>query len=243
MMFNVAILAGGLATRLRPLTENIPKAMVEIHGRPFIDYQLNYLKSQGIQKVVLCIGYLGHMIEEYVGNGSKYGLQVTYSYDGEIYLGTAGAIKKALALLSNDFFVLYGDSFLPISFVEVQKYFQEIQTSALMTVLKNQNIGDKSNALLKENSLVMYNKKHPSSEMIFIDYGLLIFQKSIFKDIHDSTYVDLADVLTELSTKDQLMGYEVKERFYEIGTFSGIKVLEDYFRLRKINELFSTTPE
>jgi N-acetyl-alpha-D-muramate 1-phosphate uridylyltransferase len=222
MMFPVAILAGGLSTRLRPLTESIPKAMVPINGIPFIDYQLHYLKHQGIEKVVLCVGYLGHIIEKHVANGSQYGINITYSYDGDTYLGTGGALIKALDLLDDNFFILYGDSFLPIEFKHIQDAFLQNQYPALMTIYKNQNQGDKSNVRLISSNLIEYNKKNPVPDMHYIDYGLSIVSKSIFKDIQTPSFLDLSDIFTDLSLHYQLSGIHVHKPFYEIGTPKGL---------------------
>jgi len=122
-MFSIAIIAGGLATRLRPITENIPKSLIEFSGKPFIFYQLEYLYKQGIKKVVLCIGHLGKIIQEKVGDGRYFNLDIKYSFDGDFPLGTGGSIKKALPMLDKNFFVLYGDSFLPINFNSVKEFY------------------------------------------------------------------------------------------------------------------------
>src|SRR5258708_1931944 len=112
-MLPIAILAGGLATRLRPITETIPKALVEIAGEPFLAHQLHLLRANGYERVVMCVGYLGEMVRDFAGDGSQFGMQVEYSFDGEALLGTAGALRKALPLLADDFSVIYGDSYLP----------------------------------------------------------------------------------------------------------------------------------
>ena len=157
-MLPVAILAGGLATRLRPITQTIPKALIEVAGKPFIDHQLRYLKKQGIRQVVLCIGYLGEMIQEVVGDGSAFGLHVTYSPDGRVLLGTGGALRQALPVLGEDFFVLYGDSYLPVNFLAVQEAYKASKKPALMTVLLNGDRWDKSNVVFEGGRLVEYNK-------------------------------------------------------------------------------------
>ena len=138
-MLPVAILTGGLATRLRPITKSIPKALIEVAGKPFIAHQLQYLRLQGITSVILCTGYLGEMIQNFVGNGSNWDLEVNYSSDGSILLGTGGALKRALPRLGENFFVLYGDSYLPINYVNVQKAFIDSGKLGLMTVLHNKN--------------------------------------------------------------------------------------------------------
>jgi len=228
-MLPVAILAGGLATRLRPITESIPKALVEVAGKPFIFRQLDYLYLQGIRRVVLCIGYLGEMIEQIVGDGSQFGLEVTYSPDGPVLLGTGGALRQALPMLGKHFFVLYGDSFLPVDFPPVEKAFFDHKKPALMTVLENANRWDKSNVLYREGELVEFNKLAPRPEMAYIDYGLGVLSSQILEQYQPGQVLDLAEVYHALSIKGQLTGYEVHKRFYEIGSHSGLKETETYF--------------
>jgi NDP-sugar pyrophosphorylase family protein len=227
-MLPVAILAGGLATRLRPITEKIPKALIKVAGKPFIFHQLEYLRNEGIRKVVLCLGYLCEMIEEKVGDGSKFDLDITYSYDGDFLLGTGGSIKNALPLLDENFYVLYGDSFLPIHFSPVEESFLNSKKPALMTVILNENKWDKSNVIFKDGIILEYNKKEPKSEMKFIDYGLGILSKSLFDKYEGKVAFDLADFYHLLSIDNQLAGFEVNERFYEIGSHQGIKETELY---------------
>ncbi len=232
-MIPVLILAGGLATRLRPITETIPKSLVEVVGEPFICRQLRYLKVQGVSSVVMCVGYLGDMIKDLVGDGAKFGLKVLYASDGPRLLGTGGAIKKALALfpaeLGQAFFVLYGDSFLPIEFGPVQTLFEKSKSDAVMTVLRNQNQWDKSNVYFDGFTLIEYNKLTPSSNMSHIDYGLSILSAEIFDHYKLGDVFDLADVYENLSILGRLAGFEVFERFYEIGSYSGLKETEEYF--------------
>ncbi len=228
-MFPIAILAGGLATRLRPITETIPKALVDVAGKPFIARQLSYLREQGVSRVVLCIGYLGDMVRDIVGRGDAFGLDVSYSEDGPNLLGTGGALAKAIPLLGDDFFVLYGDSFLPVDFSYVQDAYEKSKQRALMTVLKNQNQWDKSNVLFVDGRLHEYNKRTPRAEMTYIDYGLGVVSASVLKQRPVSQSFDLADVYQDLSLLGQLAGLEVHERFYEIGSHTGLKETEDYF--------------
>ena len=228
-MLPVAILAGGLATRLRPITETIPKALVDVAGKPFIVRQLSYLREQGVSHVVLCIGYLGDMVRDVVGSGESFGIVVSYSEDGPNLLGTGGALAKAIPLLADDFFVLYGDSFLPVNFSAVQEAYEKSKQPALMTVLKNQNQWDKSNVLFVDGRLHEYNKRTPRAEMTYIDYGLGVVSASVLKQRPVGQSFDLADVYQDLSLQGQLAGLEVHERFYEIGSHTGLKETEDYF--------------
>ena len=231
-MFPVAILAGGLATRLRPITERIPKALIEVAGRPFIARQLDYLHSQGITRVVLCTGYLGEQIETSVGDGRAFGLDVRYSPDGPTLLGTGGALKQALPSLGEHFFVLYGDSFLLCDFRDVHQEFVSSGRPALMTVLKNNDRWDKSNVLLHGGRIVEYNKYSPRPEMQYIDYGLSILSADVLGSYSAGQSFDLADVYYKLSLAGELAGHEVHERFYEIGSPEGLKEAEIYFAIK-----------
>lgn len=228
-MFPVAILAGGLATRLYPITETIPKALVEVAGKPFIIHQLEYLKLEKISDIVLCVGHLGEMIKEVIGNGQSLGLNVKYSEDGDTPLGTGGAIKKALPLLDNNFFILYGDSFLPICFSKVKDAYLKNNKPALMTVLRNGDRWDKSNVLIEDGILVEYNKHVPTPSMRYIDYGLSAVSSTIFDKQMANTNFDLADLYCDLSKSKKLAAFEVHERFYEIGSHTGLKEAEEYF--------------
>ena len=228
-MFPVAILAGGLATRLRPITEKIPKALIEVAGRQFICRQLDYLRGQGILRVVLCTGFLGEQIEAAVGDGSAFGLDVCYSPDGPTLLGTGGTLKRALPLLGGRFFVLYGDSFLPCDFHDVQQAFVSGGRPALMTVLLNGNRWDKSNVLFHDGQIIEYNKHAPRPEMEYIDYGLGILTAEVLSAYPAGRTFDLAEVYHQLSLAGKLAGHEVHERFYEIGSHEGLKEAEMYF--------------
>ena len=231
-MFPVAVLAGGLANRMRPITEGIPKSLIEVAGRPFICHQLDYLRGQGITRVVLCIGHLGEQIKTVVSDGRAFGLDVCYSPDGPTLLGTGGALKRALPLLGDRFFVLYGDSFLPCNYREVQQAFVNSGRPALMTILHNGNRWDKSNVLFRNGQIVGYNKRSPQPEMEYIDYGLGVLSATVFGDYPDNIPVDLAEVYQRLSLAGALAGHEIHGRFYEIGSNEGLKEAEIYFSTR-----------
>jgi NDP-sugar pyrophosphorylase family protein len=233
-MYKIAILAGGLATRLKPLTEKIPKALIEVSGKPFIIHQINYLKKQGVTEIVLCVGHLGEMIQDILGNGKRFGVNIKYSYDGENLLGTGGAIKNALPLLSDNFFILYGDSFLLINYSKIQQAFSRCNKMGLMTIFKNKDEWDKSNVHFENNHLIEYNKRNSHMKMVHIDYGLGILSKSVFDKYSNDMVFDLADVYHELSIKEQIEGVEVFDRFYEIGSHSGIEEIQNYFKTKKI---------
>jgi NDP-sugar pyrophosphorylase family protein len=227
-MMPVAILAGGLATRLRPITEKIPKALVEVAGKPFVFHQLDWLKRQKVDHVVLCVGYLGEMIREQVESGERWGIEVKYSVDGEKLLGTGGALKKAMPLLGKEFFVFYGDSFLPIDFHSVLDSFRASGKPALMTFLRNQGRWDRSNVEAHNGKLIAYSKREPTSAMEHIDYGLGILSASVFRDKNEKEAFDLAEVYEELTKKEQLAGFEATARFYEIGSKEGLAETETF---------------
>jgi len=222
----VAILAGGLATRLRPITEKIPKSLVPVAGRPFLAHQLEMLHARGIRRAVLCIGYLGEMIEHDFGDGRDYGIHLEYSFDGPKLLGTGGALKRALPKLGPEFFVLYGDSYLPIEYRPVAETFHRSGLPGLMTVYRNEGLYDTSNVVFRDGAIAVYDKKLRLPEMHHIDYGLSLFKSSVFDAYAADQPFDLAEVMGRLVREKHLAGYEVTERFYEIGSPAGLAELE-----------------
>jgi len=231
--FPVAILAGGLATRLRPLTERVPKVLLPVAGKPFLAHQLTLLRAQGITRAVLCVGHLGEMIERDFGDGRDWGVELAYSFDGPVLLGTGGALQKALPLLGKQFFVLYGDSYLPIDFRPIAKTFQRSGKLGLMTVFHNQNRFDTSNVWFGDGEIKIYEKKNRVPQMEHIDYGLSILSAAAFQDYPAGTAFDLAALMQRLVQQKQLAGFEVRERFYEIGSPSGLAELEGLLTSQK----------
>jgi NDP-sugar pyrophosphorylase family protein len=223
-MLPVAILAGGLGVRLLPVTQTIPKALVNVRGEPFLAHQLRLLRTRGIERVVICLGHLGDRIRQFAGDGSAFGLTVGYSDDGPELLGTAGAVRRALPLLGAAFFVTYGDSFLPCDYAAVQHSFLAAGKPALMTVHRNEGKWDSSNVEFTCGRIVTYNKVVRTSAMRHIDYGLGVFRQSAFAGGQG----DLAALYQDLLAAGDLAGYEVTERFYEVGSFQGIRDLESY---------------
>ena len=228
MMPSVVIIAGGAATRLLPITGTIPKAMLTVAGKPFIAHQLFLLQKNGIKKVVICSGYLSKQIENFVGDGNKFGLSVIFSVDGEKLLGTGGAVKKALPLLDDNFFVMYGDSYLTVNFKDVFNYFLTQQKMGLMTVFKNRDTWDNSNIVFKSGRIIIYDKKNKTKEMECIDYGLGILKKSAFDAMAGRDVFDLSELYQDMISKGQMCGYEVSERFYEIGSVNGLAKTERF---------------
>jgi N-acetyl-alpha-D-muramate 1-phosphate uridylyltransferase len=228
MMYPVAILAGGLAKRLRPLTEVIPKALVDVCGEPFVAHQLRLLSSSGIRRAVLCLQYRSEAIREAVGDGTPFGIQVEYSLDGPSFLGTAGAIKKALPLLGESFFVLYGDSYLTCEYHGIQTAYEHAGRPAMMTVFENNGLWDKSNVEFAEGRILNYDKQERTPGMKYIDYGLGIFDRAAFEIVPDGQPYDLAALYKALLRRGELAAFEVRERFYEIGSFAGLEEMRQY---------------
>lgn len=217
------ILAGGLATRLYPITQNIPKSLIYIDGRPFIFHQLDLLDSQGIQSVVLCVGHLGNEIFSAVGRHYK-NISIQYSWDGEKKLGTGGAVKRAITerLIRNSFGVLYGDSYLPIDYSKVVDFHKSSGKTATMTVFENKNLYDRSNVIYENEQVIKYDKKIQDEKMKHIDYGFAIYEPAAFSENQCGQEFDLSETIIRLVEKNQLAGFEVFERFYEIGSIQGI---------------------
>lgn len=228
----MAILAGGLATRMRPLTEHVPKALLPVAGQPFLAHQLALLRAGGIRSVVLCVGYRGEMIEATFGDGRAHGMALQYSYDGPELLGTGGALYKALPLLSDPFLVMYGDSYLRCDYAAIYREFlrryaaQTPPPLGLMTVYRNAGQYDRSNVVFMNHHVLVYDKHVERPDMVYIDWGLSVLTKAALAEHGLGEKFDLADVLQALAQQGRLSGYEVHERFYEIGSPSGLQELE-----------------
>lgn len=223
-LYPAVVLAGGLATRLHPATVTIPKSLVEVAGEPFVAHQLRLLKSKGIGRAILCVGHLREQVQAFTGDGSRFGLQVSYSADGPLLLGTAGAIRKALPLLPPRFFVIYGDSYLTADYAAAQQFFDASGRSALMTVYRNDDRFDRSNVEFDGREILVYDKVRRTERMRHIDYGLGIFNRVVFERMGEGRQ-DLAAVYQELLQAGDLSALEVTERFYETGSFAGIAEL------------------
>ena len=225
-LYPVVILAGGLATRLRPITEKIPKALVEVGDQPFISQQLRLLRSCGIRQVVISAWYKGEMIRDVVGDGKKWGIDVAYVFDGDSPLGTGGAVRRALNNISGPFFVLYGDSYLPCDYASIQAYFDRYEKLGLMTIFHNDGRWDNSNVEAENGKIIRYDKKNRSPQMQYIDYGLGLFRPTAFSHLVDGCPADLAEIYQVLLAQEQLLAYQVEQRFYEIGSFEGLSELD-----------------
>jgi NDP-sugar pyrophosphorylase family protein len=230
-MLPVAILCGGLATRLRPVTATTPKSLIPINGEPFLAHQLRLLDAAGFEKVVLCVGFLGEQIRDFAGD--RFGqLEISYSFDGPKLLGTAGAISRAFPYLEQSFFVLYGDSYLPCDYRKVESDFKQSRKSGLMTVYRNEGKYDSSNVEFERGQILRYDKTSKTPGMRYIDYGLGVFDKTAFAGLPGDEPSDLAGVYRRLLERNDLAASEVEDRFYEIGSLEGIRDLEQ--RLSKL---------
>tara|TARA_B100001113_G_C21071893_1_gene605911 strand:- start:238 stop:945 length:708 start_codon:yes stop_codon:yes gene_type:complete len=231
--YSLVVLAGGLATRLYPITKKIPKSLIKIDDTPFVIHQLKLFKSNGIKNVHFCLGYLGESIEKVIRQSEFYdSLRITFSYDGDVPLGTGGCIQNILSQISENFIVTYGDSYLNLNYSEIVKFFVKNSKGShgLMTVYKNEKKFDTSNVVYEKNMVIKYSKNNIIDEMNYIDYGLGILSKKHFNKFKKLKNFDLSKVYEQLSKDSKLLGYESKTRFYEIGSLKGIEDLTNYFK-------------
>lgn len=229
----VAILAGGLATRLRPVTATIPKLLVPVAGEPFFSHQLRLLRTAGYRHVIVCAGHLGEQIVAAYGDGAAWDMRIEYSFDGPRLLGTGGALIRALPLLGDAFLVLYGDSYLRVDYATVERVFHQSGQPALMTVYQNHGRHDASNVWFEDGRIRCYDKARPIPEMRHIDFGLGVLRADALANEPADAFVDLADVYRRLAAEGRLAGYEVSERFYEIGSPEGLAELDALLRTKK----------
>ncbi len=234
-MLTVAILAGGRATRLHPMTENVPKSLLELNGEPFAIHQLRLLRARGVERVVLCVGHLGVLVQRAIGDGVAFGLQVDYSFDGAALLGTAGAIKNALPKLGDSFFVMYGDSYLPCDYAAIARNFYSSGVLGMMTVFRNEGKWDTSNVEFAAGRILAYSKIDRNPRMHYIDYGLGVFRAQAFANLPAGKPGDLSEIYTDLLRRNQLSAFEARERFYEIGSPAGLRETAEFLAARAVN--------
>lgn len=235
-MLTVAILAGGLATRLRPITETVPKSLLDVNGEPFVVHQLRLLQSKGIRRVVLCVGYLGEKVQRAIGDGSAFGIQVDYSFDGPDLLGTAGAIRNALPKLGDSFFVMYGDSYLPCDYAAIARNFESAGVLGMMTVFRNEGKWDTSNVEFEAGKILAYSKTERTPRMRYIDYGLGVFRAEAFRGLPAGKACDLTQLYADLLHRKQLAAFEVRERFYEIGSPVGLRETVEFLAAQRVSQ-------
>jgi MurNAc alpha-1-phosphate uridylyltransferase len=226
---SVAILAGGLATRLRPITNTIPKALVPVAGKPFLAHQLELLRRQGFGHVVLCVGHLGEQIEAAFGDGRAQGVRLEYSYDGPAPIGTAAALRQTLPSLGPSFLTLYGDSYLEIDYVAVCDRFLHERKPALMTVIRHTDGVDRPNACYENGTVKAYGKTDNDPRMQHVDYGLGFFRPEAF--LGDRAGIaDLSKLQARLAADGDLAGHEVFRPYFEIGSPRGLAELESHLK-------------
>jgi N-acetyl-alpha-D-muramate 1-phosphate uridylyltransferase len=222
----VLILAGGLGTRVKALTRDLPKSLIPINGQPFVSYQLRLLADRGVRDVVLCVGYGNEPLRQYVEDGSKFGLNVQYCYDGDQLLGTGGAVQKAAGMVGSPFAMIYGDSYLDVDFDPIYRTFIQSGKKALMTVYRNENQLIPSNLLFENGLIVAYEKKQPLPTMKHCDFGLSFFHCGAFAGTQPP--FDLSIVIEKLIAEKQLAGFESAQRFFEVGSEQGVQDLEHH---------------
>jgi len=228
----LALLAGGLATRMRPLTERMPKSMLDVAGEPFIAHQLRLARREGIARVVMCVGHQAEVIRAFVGDGAQFGLDVAYCVDGPILLGTGGALRKALPLLGPEILVMYGDSWLDSSYAPIVEAFRKSGKPALMTVYRNAGQWDRSNVHFEDGCIRVYDKQLRLPEMQHIDWGLSAVRADVLTSLPPDAEIDLAAIYSQLARDGELAGYEAPDRFYEIGSPEGLRETDALLRTR-----------
>ena len=220
----IIILAGGKATRLRPITKDIPKSMVLINNKPFLYYQLKQLEKFNFEKIIISTGYKSQVIEKYIEKKFKK-KTISIIKDTKFFSGTGGAIKNCLKNINNDFFVIYGDSYLSINYNIIYKQFVKNKKDLLITVFKNKNKYDKSNLFIKNNKILEYNKN--SNKAQHIDYGALCINKKAFISVKSNKF-DLREIIIKQIKNKNISFFEAKKRFYEIGNKVSLKEFKNY---------------
>nr|AAP58528.1 putative nucleotidyl transferase [uncultured Acidobacteriota bacterium] len=223
MTLPVAILAGGLATRMRPVTRRLPKSLIDVGGQPFAVRQVELLREHDVTDITFLVGHLGEMVAEALGDGSRWGVRLHYAFDGPSPLGTGGAVRRALPGLGDPFLLLYGDSYLECDYAAVAGALAAGGTEGLMTVYRNDGRLDRSNVLYDSGRILAYDKAQPTPAMRHIDYGLGAFRHSAFAAAAGDAAFDLVSVYQALLARDSLAGFEATHRFYEIGSIAGLE--------------------
>lgn len=221
----MVILAGGLGTRMRPLTEERPKAMIMIEDRPFLEYQIELLRKNGIKEIVLCVGYLADQVKDYFGDGTGFGVDIRYSEEQGQLLGMAGALKNAEPLLAEEFLAMNGDSYLLLDYAEIMSCFKRRNELGLMVVYRNHNRYRASNVAIEGEMVTIYDRNERLPLMTYIDAGLWALRKRALSLIPQCRPVSQDEFFYKLIERNQLLAFEVSQRFYEIGSFSGLAEL------------------
>ena len=218
--YDAIILCGGKGNRIKKITQFKPKCLINFYGKHFLFYQLNYLKKNHINNVILSVGYKAKFNKNYIENNINF-LNVKVVNDGKKLLGTGGAINKSVKFLKNHFYVIYGDSYLNFELKNLKSPYK-IST---MAIYKNQDKYDKSNVERKKLNFITYDKSKKNKKYDYIDYGVSYLKKKFFENLKKNSRFDLSDLLEKISKNNKLKGYVVKKRFYEIGSYNGIKTI------------------
>ena len=219
----MVILAGGLGTRLRPLTYELPKVLVPVDGKPFLHHQIELLKEHGVRDIVLCVGHLADQIKAYFGQGDRLGVRIRYSEERGMLLGTAGALKNAEPLLEDDFFLLYGDSYLLVDYCEVMRYFRNGAGGlGLMVVYHNADRYERSNVIVRDGRVAVYDKEGRTPGMEHINYGLSVLRKQALGLVPAGRPFSQEELYRLLIERGELLAWETNYRFYEIGSERGL---------------------
>jgi len=229
-------MAGGMGTRMSRFTKLVPKALIPVSGKPFIRHQLENLGSQGISQVIISTGYLGDQIEAEVKENSPRGMSVTCVSDGPVLLGTGGSLRRLFDMshLDDIFMFTFGDSFLTLNHNQVANSFDGNRFDALMTVCRNDNGHEMGNAIVLDGCVSLYKKGEQDARMEWIDYGLSIVQSSVLAEyVQADIPSDISSLFEGLSKKGKLQAYLSDERYFEIGSESGLAQLEKYLFTRK----------
>lgn len=226
----IVIMAGGMGTRLRPLTYEIPKPMVVVGGKPYLYYQLKYLQKFGYTDVLILIGYLGHYIQDYFKDGDDLGLNISYSIENEP-LGTGGALKGAQSLLQEVFMLIYGDSFLPIDLKNLENSFNYSSMAGMVVVYDNRENTDVTSniAVDAQDTILKYKKNSNDHDLNYVDAGISIFNKNVCDLIPDKKKKSLEEeIFPSLVEQRKLFAYITNQRFYDIGNIQRLSVFENY---------------
>tara|TARA_B100001741_G_C16485972_1_gene567271 strand:- start:203 stop:889 length:687 start_codon:yes stop_codon:yes gene_type:complete len=223
--FEAIILCGGKGSRVSKFTKQIPKCLININGKPFLYYQLKLLKKNNINDVIISVGYLSEKVRDYIKNNIDF-INIKIKDDGKRLLGTGGAVLKSINYLKKNFFIIYGDSYFNFKLKKLVKK----KNLATMAIFKNNSKYDKSNIELKNSKKILYHKNRKDKKLQFIDYGASYINKQIFEGTKKNVKFDLSELFEEISKNNMLSGYKVKKRFYEIGSYDGIKDFKNYLK-------------
>jgi len=227
-------MAGGLATRLRPLTEDTPKSLILIEGKPFLQYQIELLNRNGIKEIVLCLGYMGNKIEDYFGNGNRFGVKIKYSYEDNL-LGTGGALKLVEPHLDEHFFLIWGDSYVRLDYQEMYAFHikNDRKFEVTMAIFYNIRNYDKSNIAYEHGKIKKY-EKHSKDVLKYIDAGIMVINKELLERIPVSRVFQIEEIFSQLAKQEKIQPFLIKKRYYEIGSIKGLNQFKKFINRNQI---------